>query len=126
MARFLSADWVTDLTTAAGNVRLEGDLDVTVQQVVVDGAGDPVRWAVRVTGDRVLVVAGGVADPDVTVTTDRATAAALARGEVAVTDAFMAGRIRIAGDLRALLQAGGVLGALDTAFAAVRERTTWD
>ena len=126
MARFLSADWVTDLATAAGDVRVEDSVDVTVQQVVVDGPGDPVRWALRVTDGRVLVVAGGVPDPDVTVTTALPTAVALARGEVAVTDAFMGGRLRIAGDLRALLRAGVVLGALDAAFAAVRDQTTWD
>jgi hypothetical protein len=38
----------------------------------------------------------------------------------------MAGRLRLAGDLRALLRAGGVLAALDAALASVRERTTWD
>jgi putative sterol carrier protein len=65
-------------------------------------------------------------EPDVTLTTDVVTARALARGESAVTDVFMAGRLRIAGDLRALMLAGGVLGALDEAFAAVRERTTWE
>ena len=126
MARFLSADWVADLAGAAADVEVEGDVDVTVQQVVVDGPGEPVRWALRVAGGRVLVVAGGVRDPDVTLTTDGSTATAVARGELAVTDAFMAGRLRIAGDLRALLRAGGVLGAVDAAFAAVRERTTWD
>ena len=30
------------------------------------------------------------------------------------------------GDLRALLRAGGVLGALDAVLASVRERTTFD
>jgi putative sterol carrier protein len=99
---------------------------VTVQQVVVDEGTEPVRWALRVAGGRVAVEVGGVADPDVTLTTDRATATALARGELAVTDAFMAGRLRVAGDLRSLLRAGGALGAVDAAFASVREGTTWE
>jgi putative sterol carrier protein len=126
MARFLSPDWVADLATAAEGVEVAGDEDVTVQQVVVVDGGEPVRWGLRVAAGRVAVEGGDLADPDVTLTTDRATATSLARGEAAVTDVFMAGRLRIAGDLRALMRAGGALGALDEAFAAVRERTTWE
>ncbi len=126
MARFLSPAWVADLAAAAGDVEVAPEESMTVQQVVVDAAGEPVRWAVRVGGGRVTVDADGVPDPDVTLTTDRSTATALARGDVAITDAFMAGRLRVAGDLRALLRAGGVLGAVDAAFGSVRDRTTWD
>jgi putative sterol carrier protein len=125
VARFLSPEWVADLAAVAKGVEVEGE-DVTVQQVVEGDGAEPVRWGLRVAGGRVTVEAGPVPDPDVTLTTDRATATALARGEAAVTDVFMAGRLRIAGDLGALLQAGGVLGALDDAFAGVRERTTWE
>ena len=126
MARFLTPDWVADLASAAGNVEVADGDPFTVQQVVADGTEAPVRWALRVAERRVAVEAGGVDDADVTLTTDRATATAVARGELAVTDAFMAGRLRVAGDLRTLLRAGGVLGALDAAFTSVRDRTTWD
>jgi putative sterol carrier protein len=127
MARFLSPEWVADLAAAAEGVEVAAEQDVAVQQVVaVDGTDEPVRWGLRVAGGRVAVVAGAVPDADVTLTTDRATATSLAKGEAAVTDVFMAGRLRIAGDLRALMRAGGVLGALDQAFAGVRERTSWD
>ena len=126
MARFLSPAWVAELAAAAGDVDIEDEGPITVQQVVVDGGDEPVRWALRVAAGRVAVVAGSAPDPDVTLTTDRATATALARGELATTDAFMAGRLRVAGDLRVLLRAGGVLGALDAAFASVRDRTSWE
>jgi putative sterol carrier protein len=125
MARFLSPEWLADLAAAAEGVQVEGE-DVTVEQVVADGGDEPVRWALQVANGRVAVEAGAVVGADVTLTTDRGTATALARGEAAVTDVFMAGRLRIAGDLRALMRAGGVLGALDDAFAAVRDRTTSD
>ncbi|HZB70950.1 MAG TPA: SCP2 sterol-binding domain-containing protein, partial [Acidimicrobiales bacterium] len=113
------------LASATGGLEIADGEPFTVQQVVVDGGGDPVRWALRVHDGRVAVEAGAVTDPDVTLTTDRATATALARGELAITDAFMAGRLRVAGDLRTLMRAGAVLGALDEAFAAVRARTDW-
>jgi putative sterol carrier protein len=127
MAGFLSPEWVADLATTAEGVEVAADQDVTVQQVVVvDGGGEQVRWGLRVAGGRVAVVPGEVPGADVTLTTDQATATSLARGEAAVTDVFMAGRLRLAGDLRALMRAGAALGALDEAFAAVRDRTTWD
>jgi putative sterol carrier protein len=126
VARFLTPAWVADLATAAGEVEVTADASMTVQQVVADAGGEPVRWALRVGGGRVSVEPGGVAQPDITLTTDRATATALARGELAITDAFMAGRLRVAGDLRTLMRAGAVLGALDEAFASVRDRTTWE
>ena len=126
MARFLSPAWVADLAAAADGVEVADGDPFTVEQVVVDDADEGARWALRVAGGRVVVEEGGVADADVTLTTDRVTAMALARGELAVPDAFMAGRLRVAGDLRALVRAGGVLGALDAAFASVRARTRWD
>jgi putative sterol carrier protein len=126
MARFLSPEWVADLAATAGEVEVPDGEPFTVQQVVVAGEEGDVRWALRVRGGRVAVESGAVADPDVTLTTDRSTAVDVARGQLAVTDAFMAGRLRLAGDLRALLRAGGVLAALDAALASVRERTTWD
>jgi putative sterol carrier protein len=126
MARFLSPEWVADLAAAAGEVEVPDGEPFTVQQVVVGMGDGDVRWALRVAGGRVAVESGAVADPDVTLTTDRSTAIEVARGQLAVTDAFMAGRLRLAGDLRALLRAGAVLGTLDAALAPVRERTTWE
>jgi putative sterol carrier protein len=126
VAAFLSAEWVADLASAAGGVEVADGETFSVQQVVVDPDGEPFGWVLRVADGRVEVEASRLADADVTLTTDRATATAVAQGELAVTDAFMAGRLRVAGDLRALLRAGGVLGALDAVFASVRERTSWD
>src|SRR5215207_9512425 len=128
MARFLTPAWVAELAAAAEGVAVEPGEPLTVQQVVVDGSGPEaeIRWALRVADGGVAVVSGAVPDADVTLTTDRATAVALARGVQAVPDAFMAGRLRLAGDLPALFRAGAALGAVDAAFAAVRARTTWD
>jgi putative sterol carrier protein len=126
MARFLSPAWLAELAAAAEGVEVEAGEAVTVQQVVVRGSGEATRWALRVADGRVAVAAGGDPHPDVTLTTDRDTAVALARGALAVTDAFMAGRIRVGGDLEALLRGAGALAAVDAAFASVRDRTTWD
>jgi putative sterol carrier protein len=66
-----------------------------------------------------------VADPDVTFTQDRATAAAIASGELSAQSAFMAGRLRMGGDLRAVLDRSQDLTALDDVFASARPTTDW-
>jgi hypothetical protein len=126
VARFLSPAWVADLATAAERLEVEADDPVVVHQVVTGGPDGERGYRLRLAGGRVAVEADGGGDPDVTLTTDWPTAVALARGELAVTDAFMAGRLRVAGDLRALLRAGGALAGVDAVLAEVRDRTTWD
>jgi hypothetical protein len=126
MARFLSPAWLAELAEAAAGVVLEAGPPVLVQQVVTGTPSGDVRYGLRLAAGRVAVLPEGAPDPDVTLTTDWPTAVAVARGELAVTDAFMAGRLRVAGDLRALLRGGGALAGIDALFAEVRARTTWD
>ena len=121
MAAFLSPEWLQELADAAAVLDgLDPDVRLTVEQVV-----DDVRWSMRLAGGRLSVVPGAADDADVRLTTDRSTAAAVARGELAAADAVAAGRLRIGGDLSALLRAAPALAGLDAAFAAVRERTTY-
>ena len=69
------------------------------------------------------VRAGRADDADVTFTQDRATARAIADGELAAQTAFMAGRLRTGGDLTRLLAHREALADLDDVFADVRART---
>ena len=72
------------------------DSRVAIRQVVGVVAG-----TVRVADGAVPVDRGD--DADLTFATDRETAAALIRVELATRDAFAAGRLRISGDLSKLL-----------------------
>lgn len=127
--RHLSPEWITALDEAArASTTLQtvaGDLDLTVQQVVTDGdpAGGEVAWYVRLRRGLVEVRPGRIDEADVTFTQDRATARAIADGELSAQAAFMAGRLRTGGDLAQLLAHREALAALDDVFAEVRART---
>jgi hypothetical protein len=116
---FLSDEWVDALAAAAAVASVETDATLAVRQVV-----DDVSWTVRVAGGRITVDRDAAAD--LTITTDRATAAALVRGELAAQDAFATARLRIGGDLSKLLAAAADgLAGLDAAYAGVRADTTY-
>ncbi|MCU1375645.1 MAG: hypothetical protein JWO68_2931 [Actinomycetia bacterium] len=118
MPVFLSDEWVDALAEAAATAEVDPTATLALRQVV-----DDVAWTVRVAGGRIRVDREAAAD--LTITTDRATAAALVRGELATQDAFAAGRLRIGGDLSKLLAAASGLAGLDAAYAGVRADTTY-
>jgi putative sterol carrier protein len=129
MARFLSDEWLAELTGALASddqVSLAASgIHLTVQQVVVGPNGSETRYSTRVDDGRVELSPGGVDDADVTITEDYDTAAALARGETTPQDAILAGKVRVGGDLGALLQGQEVLERVRTRFDDVRARTEY-
>ena len=106
MAAFLSDEWFAALEARAAGLAADTTLRLRLRQVV-----DDVSWVVAIAGGAVVVERGD-GDADVTLTTDRATAAAMASGEVSAQDAMAAGRLRLGGDLSALLAAAPVLDQL--------------
>jgi len=126
---FLSDTWVDALDDAArrhpGNVDSTSDTPLIVQQTVVGTKWGDVSYRLEVREGTITVRHGAVLDPTVTLTTDRATAAAIARGELAAQAAFMQGRLRIGGNVGALLAHQDVLAGLGDLFADVRADTDW-
>ena len=118
MPEFLSDEWIAALAAAAATAEVPATAELAVRQVV-----DDVAWTVRVAAGRIAVDQDPTAD--VTFTPDRATAAALVRGELATQDAFAGGRLRLGGDLARLLAAADALSGLDAAYAGVRAGTTY-
>lgn len=135
MAEFLSDGWFDEMTAAAERARPPRGVRIVLQQVITpggdggeaeDGDGDEERsYALRVAGGQVELVRGRFPGADVTFTQDRATAAAIARGELSAQLAFLGGRLRVGGDLRHFAEAAGALAELDDVFAPVREVTRW-
>jgi putative sterol carrier protein len=68
----------------------------------------------------VRVERGRASHPDLVFTQDRATAEAIHRGELSAQAAFMQGRLRLGGDLRAVVDRAGELTAVHDVFASVR------
>lgn len=124
MAGFLTDEWVELLDRAARQAQVSPDADVVVQQVI-DGGDHEIAYAVRVRDGRVRVVAGHHADADVVFHQDRATAEAIAQGRLSAQMAFLAGDLRIGGDIQALIERARVLTGVDDIFAAARTETSW-
>ena len=82
-------------------------------------------YHVDVHGDEVRITPGVAAEPTVTSIQDWGTATAIGRGELSAQGAFMAGRIRVRGDLPRLVECGGVFGNLDDVLADLRSHTTY-
>ena len=121
MAGFLTDRWLDELGAAAREAELPPELRLVVQQVIPDGPdGVEVAYAVEVAGGTMSVRRGRVDHADVTFTQDLATARAIHRGELSAQAAFMEGRLRLGGDLRAVIERAGDLAAIDDVFATVR------
>jgi putative sterol carrier protein len=128
MARFLSDEWIAALdaaATAAQDVPDAPGDDIEVAQVVEHPDGE-VAYRFCLEGGRLRIRPGRGDRPTVTLRQDLATATDIARGERSAQQAFMAGEIRIGGDLDALIEAQGALTAYDAALEPVRSATTYD
>ena len=122
--RYLSPDWVAAANRAVAPIAVDG-LEAVVQHVVTGGPGGDCRYYIDVRGGRGAVVAGETDAPTLTFTEDYETAAAVARGDTSAQAAFMAGRIRIGGDLSKLGTAAEAMAALDSALGSIRDDTEY-
>ena len=127
---FLSDTWLEELDRALrDSAGVSALAPIVIEQVVVDvpGRGE-VRYRLRVDGDgaRVRVMGGGAAEAaDLRLTTDYATAVAIALGRENAQIALARGRLRLGGDVDTLIRHADALGALHDASAALRAATTF-
>lgn len=129
--QFLSDEWLAELHDTAARRPVPdddplADVSVVIEQVVTPSDGSAGRrWRLVVADGAISVVDAADADEDadVRLTSDRATAAAIAAGERAALDAFIAGDIVLGGDVRALLDHRVAFETLGALFADVRDRT---
>lgn len=130
MAAYLSPAWFDDLDRTAraanGLGPVTAGAQVVIQQVVTGLPDGDVRYWIRVDDGAIQVGRGDAERPDATVTQSYATAVAVSRGELAVEDAILAGRAKLAGDIGVLVRHQAALQGVAAALAAVRERTTYD
>jgi putative sterol carrier protein len=129
VVRYLSLDWIDELTREVASSEQLADLAdahaIGVTQVVRGGPEGDVTYHLQVGGGDASFGAG-VADPeDVRMEQEWDTAVAVATGELNAQEAFLSGRIRLYGDQQKLLGAQPVFGALDAIFAVVREQTDY-
>src|SRR5699024_9675613 len=128
MAEFLSPEWITKLHTAASTdpdlAAATADIALVVEQHVGDGEdgdanGSETIYHIVFDRGTVAILTGPAEDPTVRFRQDRATAEAIARGQISAQRAFMSGRLRIGGDVQALVENSRALAALGDCFATI-------
>jgi len=124
VAEFLTQAWIDELDEAGARASVPDGLRLVVQQVVTDGDRE-MAYVIEIADGRIHARTGRADTADVSFELDRATATEIARGDLSAQVAFMDGRLRLGGDLRAVLARAGDLAAIDDAFAATRSRTEW-
>ena len=122
MPSFLSPEWLEQLTVLAGGEHVGPDATV-VQHVVTGADGGDIAYFLEIDGSCVRARPGHDDRAVVTLTEDWDTAARLHRGELTAREAFLAGLIRVRGDVRRMVEAAAGLSALGPAIATLRERT---
>ena len=120
MTRFLTSAWVDELDRAASSLAFRDGPPVAVEHVV-----DGFTYHVLLGDGRVRFVGGPAPEATVRFTADRATAGAIARGELSAQRAFMDGVLHIDGDPLALERELVTLRDLDDVLAPVRDTTEW-
>ena len=128
MARYLSEEWIAavhDALSRSAAVREAAvDAAFTLEQRVT-GADEVLAYHLAFDHGSVAVGPGPAGAADVTFTQDRATAVAIARGERSVHEAFMAGALKVSGDVGALTSCQPLFQAVDRALDQVRARTDY-
>ncbi len=125
--KFLSTAWLDALDIAARARPQPADdplaaVRVSIDQVITDGP----TWRLSVDRGALRVEPSPEGEPDVRLTSDRATAAAIASGARPALDAFIAGDLRLGGDVRVLLEHRVALETLGDLFAGIRHETEFD
>ena len=113
MVERFSPAWIEALDAAARDV--EGTEERFVIQQVVDDAA----WHVVLGPEGVRVRPGTAQDADVTFTQDRATAEAVASGELSASTALTTGRLTVRGATSKLTDHRHALARLDAALRQV-------
>ena len=123
--RFLTEEWLDAMNEAAAGVAAPDDVTFAVGQEVAGTPSGDVAYRMDVAGGALRLTWGTTDGADITLLQDYPTAVALARGELAAQQAVAEGRLKLRGDVGALLRNGPSLAAVADVFRAVRDRTDW-
>lgn len=129
MPKFLSAEWLDEMIAVAQRSRGKDDaitgVRLCVQEVVTGKDGAEVRYYLTI-GDGALDCRRGDAHkPDVTLTQDYETAAALHRGDISAQQAFIEGQLKVSGNVALVAQHAETFATLSNIFTELRDRTTF-
>lgn len=124
MARFLSNEYLTEaedtLNAHAGFRQAIADVDLSIQFHVKEVPDDgEVSYALEIGGGSATLTGGEIADPEVTVTNDYETAVGISKGDLNTQMAFMTGKIKVGGNMAALLMNQAVITEFANALSTL-------
>ena len=128
--RYLSLDWIDAMSASvAANTTLQAlaaDTTFGVTQVVNDGPEGTVHYHLQLKDGTATFGAGAAPAEDIRMEQSWDTAVGVATHRIPAQEVFVQGLVTISGDIQKLIGADPVFAALNDAFAAVRDITTYD
>ena len=127
MSKFLSEEWVNEVTAALsghqGFKNAIGDADLGIQFSTEDAPDGGVDYYLSASGGGATMALGTLDGADVTVKQSYDTAVAISKGELNTQTAFMTGKLKVSGNLAklmmhqaAIMQWGVAVGELDVEY----------
>ena len=120
--RFLSAEWLDRM--AASMAPAPPEVSVAIHQRITGGPDGDVEYTIRLDGGAVVVEPGPGA-ADVEVVEDYETAAAISQGALSPAAAFAAGRLRLGGPVRSLIEHQEALASVGVHMTALAAATVY-
>ncbi len=129
MARYLSLDWIDEIShRVAADAELQklgSAHSIGITQVITESPDGTVIYHLQ-SGNGRVVFGAGPADPeDVRLEQEWFSAVDVATGEMTAEDAFITGCIRLSGNAPLLLECQAVFAGLDPIFSAVAGTTDY-
>lgn len=127
MVKFLTSEWVEAVDEAVRARRSASaslpDVSFAVEQQVTDPGGRDFTYHVIFDRGQMAVREGPAPEATIRFQQDLSTAVGIASGTQSAQAAFMAGRLRVGGDLSLLTANGSAFAELADVFAELRART---
>ena len=127
---FLRSEWFDEVSAIlAANEDLQAataSATFGVQQVVTDAPGGEIKHYFKAGDGAFEIGLGELPAPDATMTATYADAAAMNRGDLDAMTAFASGKMLVTGNMAILMQHQAVLTQMNTAFEALRDKTTYE
>ncbi len=121
MAKFLSDEYMTAATEAlaahAGFTNAIADVDLDLQFFVTEAPDGDLEYHVTIKDGAATIASGTSESPDVTVTNTYETAVGISKGELNTQMAFMTGKLKVAGNMAALMRHQGVINQFAAALS---------
>ncbi|MBU6241462.1 MAG: hypothetical protein KJS66_06685 [Acidobacteria bacterium] len=129
MARYLSLDWIDEISrrvAASTDLQKLGSTHtIGITQVITESPDGTVTYHLQSGNGRVDFGVGPADPEDVRLEQEWFSAVDVATGEMTAEDAFITGCIRLSGNAPLLLECQAVFAGLDPIFSAVADQTDY-